>query len=203
MKPIGLVATYPERDTNAHGDLELIERMRTGDEQALAVLYDRYELTVRTQVLRVVDGPMDAEDVVEEVFWQAWRSADRFDGSRGDVGTWLRTMARSRALDRRRATTRAREVELADDDGVADLEAIAPSADEVLVDGERAAVVRRALQALPEEQRRALELAYYEGLSQTEVAERTGIPLGTVKTRMRLAMQKLRDSLAMLGGEAT
>jgi RNA polymerase sigma-70 factor (ECF subfamily) len=203
MKPIGHVATYTGQVTNPSHDADLVARMQAGDEQALALLYDRHELAVRTQVRRVLDGSMDVEDVVEEVFWQAWRNAHRFDAVRGDVGAWLRTMARSRALDRQRAMMRAGEVELGDDDGHGGLEAGEPSAEATLMAEERAVRVQKALRELPEEQRRVLELAYYEGLSQTEVAQRTETPLGTVKTRMRLALQKLRASLGSLGGVDT
>jgi RNA polymerase sigma-70 factor (ECF subfamily) len=175
--------------------------MGSGDELALASLYDRHELMVRACVLRILDRPMDAEDVVEEVFWQAWRQAGRFNSSRGTVISWLRSIARSRSLDRLRQQTRKGEVDLEDDDSAS---VIAPGgAEGALLDAERAAIVRRALDELPAEQRRALELAYYEGLSQSEIAEKTATPLGTVKTRMRLAHQKLRESLSQLRGEAT
>lgn len=183
------------------GDVVLVERMRAGDEAALGALYDRYELVVRTQVLRIVERPMDAEEVVEEVFWQAWRQADRFDASRGEVGAWLRTIARSRSLDRARALKRSGELELEDDDG-ADQEAPGDAdGTDSAVEAERFELVQRALSELPPEQRQALEMAYYEGMSQSEIAGRSGAPLGTVKTRMRLAIQKLRGTLAILGGE--
>lgn len=175
--------------------------MGSGDELALASLYDRRELMVRTCVLRILDRPMDAEDVVEEVFWQAWRQAGRFNSSRGTVESWLRSIARSRSLDRVRQNTRKSEVNLEDDDGTPE---IAPGgAERALLDAERSAIVRRALDELPAEQRRALELAYYDELSQSEIAEKTATPLGTVKTRMRLAHQKLRESLSELRGETT
>lgn len=199
MKPPGTLVSYPTQDEDAG----LVARMRSGDEQALGILYDRYGDLVRALVLRIVDRPMDAEDVVEEVFWQAWRQAERFDATRGGVGSWLRTIARSRALDSKRALVRAGEVEFADDDGSAAMETPAPSADQMVADAERGEIVRQALLGLPPEQRQALELGYYEGLSQSEIAGRTGIPLGTVKTRMRLALQKLRESLVALGGDVT
>ena len=187
-------------------DAALIARMRDGDERALGELYDRWEDAVRVCALSIVDEAAEAEDVVEDVFWQAWRQSSRFDADRGSVGAWLMTIARSRALDRARARRRSRETagieEL--DQGGADA-AISASSDP-LADaerGERSRMVRDALRTLPAEQRESLELAYFEGLSQTEIAERTGHPLGTVKTRMRLAMQKLRASLSALGEPAT
>ena len=199
MKPPGTLVSYPSQDEDA----VLVARMRSGDEQALGVLYDRFGDPVRALVLRIVDRPMDAEDVVEEVFWQAWRQAERFDATRGEVGAWLRTIARSRALDSKRALARAGEVEFDDDEGDTAMETPATPADQMVADAERGEIVRRALLGLPAEQRQALELGYYEGLSQSEIAGRTGIPLGTVKTRMRLALQKLRESLVGLGGDVT
>lgn len=178
----------------------LLERMRRGDETALGALYDLWSPRLHPLILHVVGGAAeDAEEVLEETFWQAWRQADRYEGSRGRVGAWLATMARSRALDRARARRRVRE------DGwdelprlAADEETDAPDPLHAAAAEEERGMVRGALLRLPVEQREALELAYYGGLSQTEIAERTGQPLGTVKTRMRLALQKLRDSLTLL-----
>lgn len=178
--------------------------MGNGDEQALGLLYDRWEHTVRALAVRIVTDSMEAEDVVEDVFWQAWRQAPRFDAARGGAGTWLLTIARSRALDRLRSLRRSRE-----DSGLDELiesgsDQLASAASDPFEDaerGERSRAVREALQTLPAEQRESLELAYFEGLSQTEISERTGIPLGTVKTRMRLALQKLRERLGDLNVE--
>ena len=175
--------------------------MSAGDEKALGTFYDRWEHAVRTVAVRVTGDSTEAEDVVEDVFWQAWRQASRFDASRGGAGTWVLTIARSRALDRVRAMRRSRE-----DAGLDSLEegnaaAVSVEGGDPIDDierGVRSRMVHEALRALPKEQRETLELAYFEGLSQTEIAERTGQPLGTVKTRARLAMQKLRESLADL-----
>jgi len=186
-------------------DAALVARMRAGDERALGELYDRWEDAVRVCALSIVDEAAEAEDVVEDVFWQAWRQSGRFDAERGSVSAWLLTIARSRALDRARARRRSRETSGLEELEVSGVEASVAQSDP-LVDaerGERSRMVRRALHDLPAEQRESLELAYFEGLSQTEIAARTGNPLGTVKTRMRLAMQKLRESLATLGEPAT
>jgi RNA polymerase sigma-70 factor (ECF subfamily) len=188
-------------------DVELVRRMAAGDEQALGAFYDRWRDQVYGLVLHVVREPADAEDVMEEVFWQAWRQAERFDALRAGVGTWLLTIARSRALDRRRALNRSREeAEPAPDEGrraeyergVAEAVQDVPGPAEAAEGAERRALVAAALGTLPAEQRQALELAYFGGLSQSEIAERTGQPLGTVKTRMRLAMVKMREKLAVL-----
>jgi RNA polymerase sigma-70 factor (ECF subfamily) len=153
-------------------------------------------------VARVLRQPGDIEDVVEETFWQAWRQASRFDPARGAVQTWLLTIARSRALDRARALRRRRESPLEGDDGEVVVQQAAPSDPGLDAEAsERRRIVTAALSELPAEQRETLELGYYGGLSQSEIAERTGQPLGTVKTRMRLAMQKLRSQLQILRTE--
>lgn len=183
-------------------DVALVRRMAGGDDQALGVLYDRWHPVVHGVVSRLLRQPDDVEDVVEETFWQAWRQASRFDLARGAVQTWLLTIARSRALDRARTLRRRREEPFEGDDGQPVIQPAAegnPALDAEA--SERRRIVMAALSGLPAEQREALELGYFGGLSQSEIAERTGQPLGTVKTRMRLALQKLRSQLQVLGGE--
>ena len=183
-------------------DEALVRRMAAGDDQALGVLYDRWHPVVHGVVSRMLRQADDVEDVVEETFWQAWRQASRFDRARGAVQTWLLTIARSRALDRVRALRRRREEPLEGDDGQDVVQQAAegdPGSDAEA--SERRRLVVAALSGLPTEQREALELGYFGGLSQSEIAERTGQPLGTVKTRMRLALQKLRSQLQVLGNE--
>ena len=183
-------------------DVAVVQRMAAGDEQALGALYDRWYPLVHGVVSRLVRQPDDAEDVVEETFWQAWRQASRFDPTRGAVQTWLLTIARSRALDRVRSMRRRREEPLESDEGGAVVQQVAEGGPELDAEAsERRRIVVTALNDLPAEQREALELGYFGGLSQSEIAERTGQPLGTVKTRMRLAMQKLRGQLQILSSE--
>jgi RNA polymerase sigma-70 factor (ECF subfamily) len=183
-------------------DAALVREMASGDDRALGELYDRWHAVVHGVVARVLRQPNDIEDVVEETFWQAWRQASRFDPARGAVQTWLLTIARSRALDRVRALRRRRESPLEGDDGEVVVHQVAASDPGLDAEAsERRRIVTAALSELPAEQREALELGYYSGLSQSEIAERTGQPLGTVKTRMRLAMQKLRSQLQILSTE--
>jgi RNA polymerase sigma-70 factor (ECF subfamily) len=180
-------------------DVELVRRMASGDERALGTLYDRWHALAHGAVVRILSEPDDVDDVVEEVFWQAWRQASRYESSRAAVSTWLLTIARSRALDRARAVMRRREESLDDARTMdAELQTVHgdPAADTEA--SERRAIVLAALSMLPPEQREAIELGYFQGLSQTEIAERTQQPLGTVKTRTRLAMQKLRERLRPL-----
>jgi RNA polymerase sigma-70 factor, ECF subfamily len=183
-----------ERAEDKAADHAAVERMARGDERALAELYDRYARPVYSLALRILQDCGDAEDVVQEVFAQAWGQASRYDVQRGTVAAWLLTRARSRALDRLRARrarpdlagTSLHAVEIVDSAGAADLQ---------LVSAEQVARVREALAELPVSQRAALELAYYDGLSHAEIATRLDQPLGTIKTRIRLAMIKLRESL--------
>ena len=184
-------------------DDALLQRIAAGDEQALGALYDRWSPLVFSLCVHVLGDDDEAEEAVEETFWQAWRQAARYDITRGAVSTWLTTIARSRALDRLRAKRRRQEDAMSDlsETKRAAVEETARRGDDPASGAEvseRRALVRQALLALPPEQREVLELAYFRGLSQTEIAERTGQPLGTIKTRVRLAMEKLRDRLGIL-----
>lgn len=192
----------PDALVPAQADRELVRRMAAGDESALGELHDRYATLLHSVVLRVVGDPDDAEEVLEEAFWQAWRQAGRYEAGRGGISTWLVMIARSRAVDRLRSRRRFRAEERWES---------LPEPAESVVDGddptplhaaetdEVRRVVAAAVAQLPAEQRETVELAYFRGMSQTEIAEATGQPLGTVKTRARLALRKLRDALAVLG----
>jgi RNA polymerase sigma-70 factor (ECF subfamily) len=201
----GEAANAATASRGADADAELVRRMQSGDERALGTFYDRWYPIVNGLVARMLKSADDVEDVVEETFWQVWRQSNRFAEGRGSVQTWVLTIARSRALDRLRATRRRREDSIDDDGG----ENLASNAEPTFVraesdpslaveQNERRQLIVSALGELPREQREALELGYFKGLSQSEIADRTGQPLGTVKTRMRLAMQKLRDRLSPL-----
>jgi RNA polymerase sigma-70 factor (ECF subfamily) len=174
--------------------------MRSGDEAALGALYDRWSRVAHAYVLHLLGDADEAEDVIEESFWQLWRQAERYEQRRGSVGTWIITVARSRALDRLRVRQRRREDPLPPPSTPAPPDLVARDADpSAAADAaDRRALVLAALTALPPEQRAAIELAYFSGLSQTEIAAHTGLPLGTVKTRMRLGMRKLRELLRAL-----
>jgi RNA polymerase sigma-70 factor, ECF subfamily len=179
-------------------DVALIRRMCDADETALGALYDRWMRSLYSLVVHLLKDPDEAEDVVEETFWQAWRKASSYEPSRGAVSTWLLTIGRRRALDRLRAKARRREDSLTREGWVlAEIPADTPDPLQTAEGAERRSHVVAALSELPEEQREVLELGYFRGLTQTEIAEATGQPLGTVKTRMRLAMQKLREPLSI------
>lgn len=170
----------------------MLHGIERGDEAALAALYDRYRTILFGLLLRILHNRAEAEDILQEVFVQVWQRAANFDESRGKPFTWLVTLTRSRAIDRLRAlSSRSRTIEEAtrvSSDAISDAELDA-------IGAQRAEIVQRALRALPEEQRQVLLLAYFNGFSQSEIAERLNSPLGTVKTRMRSAMIKLRETL--------
>ena len=175
-------------------DNELLRAVARGDEKALAGIYDRYRLILFGLIVRILHSREEAEDVLQEVFLQVWRRAADFDEARGRAFTWLVTVARSRALDRLRALgSRARLAEAASVP-----QQVGDAAQEAF-QSEQAEVVRRALAQIPADQRQALLLAYFEGLTQMEIAARLGAPLGTVKTRMRAGMIRLRKILQELG----
>lgn len=181
-------------------DVALVMRIRAKDPDALADFYDRWMPTVRGLAQRILGEAADTDEVVEEVFWQVWQQAERFETARGRVAVWLLTIARSRSLDRVRSRQRRRnEVSDTLDDGSSRLDHMATDAS---VDpgefADQRARVAAALQLLPPDQRDVVLLAYFSGLSQAEIAEQLGLPLGTVKTRTRLAFGKLRESLAIL-----
>ena len=177
-------------------DVKLLKAIAARDEAALAQLYDRYRTILFGLLMRILNDREEAEDVLQEVFLQVWRKAEDFDENRGRPFTWLVTLARSRGIDRLRT--------LAARDRVA--EAGAKEAVEVISDAatdafksEQRGLVNKALAQLPDEQKRPLMLAYFDGLTQSEIATRLGAPLGTVKTRMRTGMMNLRELLAGQG----
>ncbi|MEJ7618007.1 MAG: sigma-70 family RNA polymerase sigma factor [Pyrinomonadaceae bacterium] len=163
-----------------------------GDEQAFADLYDRYSSILFGLLLRILNGRAEAEDVLQEVFIQVWQKAGDFNEDRGRAFTWLVTLARSRAIDRLRATeSRDRTAVRAARETIEG----EINADEEAIRSEEGAFVRSALAEIPAEQKRTLVLAYFEGLTQSEIASRLNEPLGTVKTRTRAGLTKLRELL--------
>ena len=197
MNPSEQELSYSREVRSNAEDVALIRRMCDADETALGALYDRWVRSLYSLVFHLLKDADEAEDVVEETFWQAWRKASSYEPSRGAVSTWLLTIGRRRALDRLRAKDRRREESMSQTGVLADMASSLPDPFQAAEGSERRSNVRAALNELPEEQRSVLELGYFQGLSQTEIAEMTGQPLGTVKTRMRLAMQKLREPLSM------
>jgi RNA polymerase sigma-70 factor (ECF subfamily) len=193
--------------SNVHEDQQIVTAMARGDELAAARLYDRYSAAMFALAFRITGEAADAEDVVLEVFTQVWDGASTYDGSRGSVIAWITTITRTRSLDCVRSRSRrVRAVDTASRQLGDDPLAVAPAAanpSDVAELGERALAVSNAMAVLSGQQRSAIELAFFEGLSHTEIADRLGEPLGTIKTRIRLGMQKLRDVLRDVSPEAT
>jgi RNA polymerase sigma-70 factor (ECF subfamily) len=184
---------------------DLLERVATGDRDAVLALYDRFAPALMVVALRVTGSRAEAEDVLQDVFARVWREAVTFDRARGTAAAWLVTLTRNRAIDAVRARKRRRghEDDLGRDEPVT-LDAPA-SPEASVVDAELSVAVRAALDTLRPEQRAVLELAYFGGLSHSEIAARLGQPLGTVKTRIAQAVKRLRDELARFspGGGAS
>lgn len=170
-------------------DAALVARIRSGDEDALAALHDRYGQVVYSVALRVLGDTTQAEDILQEIFLQLWRNPQSFDSNRGSLGAWLAVIARHRAIDhlrRRRPQSEIGDVVVAVDSKL-----------EQTTDRNMAvAKVRAAVEHLPGEQRKALDMAFFQGLTHSEIAAQTGEPLGTIKTRIRAGLLALRKVLA-------
>lgn len=175
---------------------ELVAAMAAGDADALRSLTGRYARMLTALAYRFLHDESDAEEIAADVLWQAWREAGLFDAAKGSVTAWLVTIARSRAIDRLRAKSARRPPEQQPVQQAAGLD---PAAE--LETSERSSIVKRALAELDPRERDLLELAYFTDLSQSEIAARVGIPIGTVKTRMRTGLSKLRDTLKRLRQE--
>ena len=180
-------------DVFAEGDAELVRRLHKRDPQALGELYDKYGRLAFSLIYRIVRDAGTAEDLVQETFLRVWNRSQGFDGDRGALGGWLLAVARNRAIDYLRSAggKMRNAVELDETEHPSlflDLE-------KEVLNSDRARQLRQAMEKLNPNQRSAIELAYFEGLSQTEMAERLGQPLGTVKTWVRMALKNLREAL--------
>ena len=168
--------------------------MMAGDEAALSILYDRYSAMLFGMLMRILDDRGAAEEVLQDIFLQLWHSAGRFDAARGSLSAWLLVIGRNRAISRLRGRGRHEVTE--DEEGAyASVFVSSQNLEEEAVRAQLMRSVTSALSSLAPEQRQAVELAYFEGMTQSEIATRTGAPLGTVKTRVRTAMQTLKQVL--------
>lgn len=207
MKPrissLGTVSSWPitvhevgvDVIDDRSNDEMCLRRLQAHDEDALAELYDRHGSLGFTLACRILDDRLQAEEVVQEVFLSIWRNADRYDPNRSNFRSWFLAIVRNRCFDKLRGRAArpriAYEAEISEHSGSHDV------AHEV-ARSLTAETVRQAMGGLPNEQRETLELAYYQGLSQAEISQRMAVPLGTVKGRVRMAMQKLREALSGL-----
>ena len=192
----GSALDWPENERVASS---LIVRVAAGDERALAQLYDATSRMVYGLCLRIVKDPSAAEDITLEAYLQLWRTAESYDPLRGTVSAWLLTVVRSRSIDWLRAR-KARRADLEQNlEEVFDLRDRRPSPEHASIDASRARIIRDAMSELPPDQRNAIELTYFSGLSHSEIALHIGLPIGTVKTRIRLGMMRLRELLGPYG----
>ena len=190
MNPVNV----PSSPTEAPADAALLRQVLDRRPEALSTLYDRYAAALLAVAKRILGTPADAEEVLQEVFLHVWNHAGRYDAARSSVSTWLILITRSRAIDRlrtRKVVERTHETSAQGNP----VEHASPEGLENVFLQERRERVRGEMAKLPEEQRQVLEMAFYEGLSQSEIAAKAGLPLGTVKTRTLLAMKKLRSAL--------
>jgi len=185
--PILLALRMPE------GESDLVARLQKRDPQALAELYDRYGRLAFSLILRVVRDAGIAEDLVQETFLRVWNRVQAFEAGKGSIGPWLLAVARNRAIDYLRSTGGRERNALDLEESVHP--ALASNIEQDLLNSDRIRRVKAAMDKLSPNQRQAIELAYFEGLSQSEMAERMGQPLGTVKTWVRTALRSLRDEL--------
>ncbi|MGA8619032.1 MAG: sigma-70 family RNA polymerase sigma factor [Candidatus Sulfotelmatobacter sp.] len=180
----------PSADPNAiTSDLKLVTAIRSADQAAMAALYDRYSNIVYSVALRVLQDTGAAEDVLQDIFMQLWRNPEAFNASRGNMAAWLAVIARNRAID---ALRRRRPENNIEDVVVSVQHDFAREADRSRIMEK----VRGALQEMPAPQRSALEMAYFEGLTHSEISGKTGEPLGTIKTRIRAGLLALRKVFA-------
>lgn len=188
----------PPSDDRQQEDARLLRRIAEGDKDALAALYDRFSRPLYATALRVVNDPAEAQDIVHDTFVTLWEKAATFETNRGTAFAWALTLVRNRAIDRVRMRRRRADLLTASAPGDLgyDENNSGPAADDSATLGDQAHAVRAAVATLPPDQKRALELAFFSGLTQQEIAVRLSEPLGTVKARIRRALLKLRDSLA-------
>jgi RNA polymerase sigma-70 factor (ECF subfamily) len=184
-------------------DEELMTNIRNRDEAALTTLYRRHSPLLRTIISRVVNNDADTEELVEELFIEIWNCADRYSREKGKALGWMVTVARRRAIDRlRKKQAYSRAEERLRESVKCDSEATHPSTADEAGRHDTAGIFQRLIGTLPAAQQQAIQLAYYSGLSQRDIALRTGTPLGTIKTRLELAVRKLRAEILAIGGKA-
>ena len=197
-KPAPSLRAFCERvndKTAPDKDVELLRRIAAGDRSAFAEFYDRHSTLMFSVACKILNDPGEAQDVLQETFLQIWEKAERFDPTLGKASSWVATLTRNKAIDRIRASVRRSR--LADEAGTESAIAaeVTDTANEAVHGHDKARLIQSAIVELPADQRRAIELAYFSGLTQHEISEKLQEPLGTIKARIRRGLLKLRDQL--------
>jgi RNA polymerase sigma-70 factor, ECF subfamily len=192
--PLQLTTPVNQQDGQDR-DIELLRQIAGGDRTAFAEFYDRHATLMYSVACKILNDPSEAEDVLQEVFVQIWEKAGRFDPKLGRAVSWAAILARNKAIDRIRASQR--RTRLAEEAGVEQdvITQVSETANEAVHGHEKAKLLQSAIGELPAEQRRAIELAYFSGLTQDEISKKLNTPLGTIKARIRRGLLKLRDQL--------
>ena len=181
-------------------DEQLMERIQHGDEAALSLLQKRHRPLLRTIIGRMISNDYDVDEIEQECLLEVWRRADSYRVEKGRALGWFVTLARRRTIDRiRRKSAYSRAQDRLREETVATAESMHSGADEEVAESDTAQVVAKLIANLPEAQQQAVQLAYFRGMSQRQIAAHTGIPLGTIKTRLELALRKLRSSVLAFG----
>jgi len=192
------LASRPTSTVGEPTDEALMARIQARDDKAITILYRRHTPLLRSVIGRILNNDSDVDDLLQVVFLEVWAQAARYDETKGKALGWIVTLARRRAIDRVRAMqtySRAQERLREEPEPAPHL-----GADEEIAATDTAKIFRRVIATLPVPQREALEFAFYRGFSQREIAAHTGIPLGTIKTRLELAIRKVRSAIVALGG---
>ncbi len=194
---LSLLAMIAQAPTRNEDDRRLLVRVKNGDQAAFAELYDRYSPLVFSLVVRIVKETAEAEDVLQEIFFTIWNKATLFNEEKGSVYTWIVTIARRKAIDRLRSKELVNRGERMDEELVGAIPDAAYMANPLnaAIGTEYEAMLRSAMALLSNQQRTVIELSYYEGYTQEQISKRLNVPLGTVKTRMRQGLMKLRENL--------
>jgi RNA polymerase sigma-70 factor, ECF subfamily len=192
-----------EPEPGMPADVDLMTRIQAGDPDALSQLYDRYSGIVKALILRIIHNDTEADDLLQEVFMEIWNQAKNFSAAKGKPLGWMVTLTRRRAIDalrKKQAYARAEERFQAEPEQQP-LAWVQNVTEEDITSGDRRALMAKVIQGLPEAQQRVIDLAFFQGMSQREIAAHTNIPLGTVKTRLELGLKKIYDSLRELKDE--
>jgi RNA polymerase sigma-70 factor (ECF subfamily) len=197
------LSVSPPLEPGAPSDLDLMQAIQAEDPDALAQLYDRYNGILKALILRVVDNEAEADDLLQEIFMEIWNQAKNFSAQKGKPLGWMVTLARRRAIDglrKKQAYARAEErlqneIEQQPDAWVHN------ATEEAIVLGDTRVLMRKVISGLPPAQQQAIDLAFFQGMSQREIAAKTNTPLGTVKTRLELGLKKIYDGLKELRDE--